>query len=30
MGNKIVGTFVDDVGIQGAWTAIRVADSPSS
>jgi hypothetical protein len=30
MGNKIVGTFVDDAGIKGEWTAIRVADSPNS
>jgi hypothetical protein len=29
-GDKIVGTFVDDAGIRGEWTAVRVADSPSS
>jgi hypothetical protein len=27
--DKIVGTFVDDKGIRGEWTAIRVADSPN-
>jgi len=26
-GDKIVGTFVDDGGIRGKWTAARVADS---
>ncbi|SRR6266849_5211234 len=26
--DKIVGTFVDDAGIRGEWTAVRVADSP--
>lgn len=30
VGNKILGTFVDDAGIKGEWTAIRVADSPNS
>jgi TonB family protein len=29
-GDKIVGTFVDDAGIRGEWTAVRVADSPNS
>jgi len=27
--DKIVGTFVDDAGIRGEWTAVRVVDSPS-
>lgn len=27
MGNKIVGTFVDDAGIRGEWTAVRVAET---
>ena len=27
--DKIVGTFVDDTGIRGEWTAVRVADSPN-
>jgi TonB family protein len=27
---KIVGTFVDDAGITGEWTAIRLADKPKS
>jgi TonB-like protein len=29
-GNKIVGTFVDDAGISGKWTAVRVPDRPNS
>jgi len=29
-GDKVVGTFVDDDGIRGEWTAARVADSPNS
>jgi hypothetical protein len=29
-GDKIVGTFVDDAGIRGEWTAVREADSPKS
>jgi hypothetical protein len=29
-GDKIVGTFVDDAGIRGEWTAARVANSPNS
>jgi TonB family protein len=29
-GDKIVGTFVDDAGIRGEWTAVRAADSPSA
>jgi hypothetical protein len=29
-GDKIVGTFVDDTGIRGEWTAVRIADSPES
>ena len=29
-GDKIVGTFVDDAGITGEWTAVRVADSTNS
>jgi len=28
--DKMVGTFVDDAGIRGEWTAVRVADSPNS
>jgi hypothetical protein len=28
MGDKIVGTFVDDAGVKGEWNAIRVPDSP--
>jgi TonB family protein len=27
--DKIVGTFVDDAGIRGEWTATRVADRPN-
>ena len=27
---KIVGTFVDNVGITGEWTAVRLADRPNS
>jgi TonB family protein len=27
--DKIVGTFVDDAGIRGEWTAVRVADRPN-
>jgi hypothetical protein len=27
---KIVGTFIDNAGIPGEWTAIRLADSPKS
>lgn len=27
--DKIVGTFVDNAGIRGEWTAVRVADSPN-
>jgi hypothetical protein len=27
---QIVGTFVDDVGITGEWTAVRVSNSPKS
>jgi TonB family protein len=30
MGNKIVGTFVDDAGTRGQWTAVLVADSANS
>ncbi|HKW33333.1 MAG TPA: energy transducer TonB [Candidatus Acidoferrum sp.] len=30
MGDKIVGTSVDHAGVKGEWTAIRVADRPSS
>jgi len=29
-GEKIVGTFVDDGGIRGEWTATRTADVPNS
>lgn len=29
-GDKIVGTFVDDAGIRGEWTAVRIADSRNS
>jgi len=29
-GDKIVGTSVDDAGIRGDWTAVRIADSPNS
>ena len=29
-GNKIVGTFVDDAGTSGKWTAVRVPDVPKS
>jgi TonB family protein len=29
-GDKIVGTFMDDVGIKGEWTAIREADQSDS
>ena len=29
-GDKIVGTFVDDAGIRGEWTAFRIADKPES
>jgi hypothetical protein len=29
-GNQIVGTFVDDLGISGEWTALREADKPGS
>ena len=29
-GDKIVGTFVDDSGIRGEWTAVRIAESPNS
>lgn len=29
-GNHIVGTFVDDTGTKGEWSAIRAADSPNS
>jgi Gram-negative bacterial TonB protein C-terminal len=29
-GDKIVGSFVDDAGVRGQWTAVRVADRPSS
>jgi hypothetical protein len=28
--HQIVGTFVDDVGITGEWTAVRVSNSPKS
>jgi Gram-negative bacterial TonB protein C-terminal len=28
-GNQIIGTFVDDVGITGEWTALREADKPN-
>jgi len=24
--NKIVGTFVDDAGVTGEWTAVKTAD----
>jgi len=27
--DKIVGTFVDDTGIRGEWTAVRIADRPN-
>jgi TonB family protein len=27
--DKIVGTLVDDAGIRGEWTAVRIADSPN-
>jgi hypothetical protein len=30
MGDKIVGTFVDDAGIKGEWRAARVADKSNS
>jgi len=30
IGNKIVGTFVDDAGTSGKWTAVRVPDVPKS
>jgi TonB family protein len=30
IGDKIVGSFVDDGGIRGEWTAVRAADSPSA
>lgn len=29
-GDKIVGTSVDDTGIRGEWTAVRIADGPRS
>jgi TonB family protein len=29
-GDKIVGSFVDDAGIRGEWTAVAVANSPNS
>ena len=29
-GDRIVGTFLDDAGIRGEWTAVRIADSPNS
>jgi Gram-negative bacterial TonB protein C-terminal len=29
-GDKIVGTSVDEAGIRGEWTAIRITDSPKS
>jgi hypothetical protein len=28
--DKIVGTSIDDVGIRGEWTAVRVIDKPNS
>ena len=28
--DKIVGTFVDDVGIRGEWAATRLPNDPSS
>jgi TonB family protein len=27
-GDKIIGTFVDDAGLRGAWTAVRETDDP--
>jgi TonB family protein len=29
-GDKIAGTFLDDAGIRGEWTAVRIADKPES
>ena len=29
-GSKIIGTFVDDTGITGEWTAVRLAERPKS
>lgn len=29
-GDKIVGTSVDEAGIRGEWTAVRITDSPKS
>ncbi|MGA7222802.1 MAG: hypothetical protein WBX16_08090, partial [Candidatus Acidiferrales bacterium] len=29
-GDKIVGTFVDDAGITGEWTALREAEKSNS
>jgi hypothetical protein len=29
-GDKIVGTSVDESGIRGEWTAVRITDSPKS
>lgn len=28
--NRIVGTFVDDAGVRGTWTAIKFSDEPTS
>jgi len=29
-GDKIVGSFVDDAGVRGEWTAVRATNSPGS
>lgn len=30
LGDRIVGTFVDETGMRGEWTAVRITDSPNS